>query len=1581
MATAAALTTELEPFSLQEELSRLQDKEEYYISNSFSVAACSPKDLQRKIDGPIRLWEITDSLAVSPINIADPLIFDAIRTLLKYTSRTLHAGAAELTDTRGGRSYAEIRSSDALSLADIILSGLYRMADVLERDLEDGDHDKLVASRQCLEMYMFLLHWFTLEAETKAASIAHDEKIAAMSKPKSKGRGKKDAPGAGDDFNWDEQKSRALKVMVKVLKLKLQKLWQSNSEQDTFFGLFTKPLHEMLRNGEKTVLRNAEMKRTLFQVLRMCVVNYGQLRSTITSIEQNLQYFDEFLAEPMADLVYELIAEDGYDALAENLLHSIGTRDIVDMKHAKTFGAFLCRLSELAPKEVLKQMIYLQKHIDCEVYQMRTAIIEVLGNIILKHLMEDDAPASKKRAESFIEDMLLERFRDRHVQCRKKVMQVFFDLVGHRYFYISYNSYWKRVVHLVVGRLQDKTQPVRSQAIKTLKEILLRHPFSLHDGGFLDEDTIRSKLAVTNKELKALIESAPDLLVESKHMDLSTPAKGRSLKTENGEDDFTSATPAAKKEVKEEEDDDDDDDKSVVMVGSDEEMDIKPIIANGSQPVDGAFDVLDVSPQEVTSDVMQAQEQFNRDYTRLVHHQKYYMDALEFVEQLNLATEVLSQLLASKSKSEVIDAMDFFVSAHRYKTQSSKAGIRQMMHLIWTKDTSSSDEKVERSVKRHLIECFKDIYLTPVDVSVAQDQVNVVVRNLIMLTYDTTLADLTSLEQVVSTVMAAGQIPDSVVQKLWLIYSSKSTNIPRKQRRGAILVLGWLAHTKMEVVGDHIESLLSVGCGALGKDDLVLAKYTCLALQRLAPVARGKAEMLQQNRISYTRLPEDHDIFACLKPLILDTATSSEWFGLAEQVLNTIYALAENPDIICTSIIQTLAVSALKLRPDGAPAVIPDASALLDPQQSMLAQGMRETQLMGEQQEYFQDAASLSRLFFVLGHVAIKHIVHLEVIEDEYKRRRANMFDYPTDKKSTDDKKSAEQLEDELENIVGTVEDEFSDNIALIRERELLFGPKSLLAAFTGVISHVCANNKFYKSRMLQTTAVLALCKFMCVSAEFCEKHLPLLFNILAKSTEPIIRSNAIIALGDMTVRFSTLIDQNISFLYDRLSDSDPIVRKNALMVLSHLVLNGMVKVKGQLSSMALCVESEEPRIANLAKLFFEELASKDNAIYNNMPDIISNLTSSERPIDEELFQKVMKYLFGFITKWRDIAYCLTLLPYAPEKVETGDGAPAQPVVGANRTERNIKKLIDGVVHYQDKLYEDDVYKSLMEIVSKASARAGKQETKALIEEFAAKLGDLRTRCVADHRTAMEAERANRARAAKALAGRQAHGDQEQVDAAADALAQLQLGSEERTTTAPTSATPRSRSTNAFGGAIGGHSRSHGAIANAQTPQVRAPIGFADSARALREGGQAFSTPASLNLTRQAGGLTSTAGGSLSPSDAYVEHDKGSANEEAEEDDFLDETPVKATARATGSRTARTAKPAAKPKGKAPAATRGPSRRTAKGKVKAEAAASSSSEETSDRAIREKTVASRRNATRAARKVIVTSEEDEDSDE
>ena len=143
------------------------------------------------------------------------------------------------------------------------------------------------------------------------------------------------------------------------------------------------------------------------------------------------------------------------------------------------------------------------------------------------------------------------------------------------------------------------------------------------------------------------------------------------------------------------------------------------------------------------------------------------------------------------------------------------------------------------------------------------------------------------------------------------------------------------------------------------------------------------------------------------------------------------------------------------------------------------------------------------------------------------------------------------------------------------------------------LILNVCSNPSKFPDPDLRSSASLALSKFMLVSSEFCESHLQLLFTVLERSVEPIIRANLIIALGDMSFRFPNTVEPWTPRMYARLHDDSVSVRSNTLTVLTHLILNDMIKVKGQISDMACCIVDTVDKIAGLAKLFFAELSKK----------------------------------------------------------------------------------------------------------------------------------------------------------------------------------------------------------------------------------------------------------------------------------------------------------------------------------------------------------------------------------------------------
>jgi len=50
--------------------------------------------------------------------------------------------------------------------------------------------------------------------------------------------------------------------------------------------------------------------------------------------------------------------------------------------------------------------------------------------------------------------------------------------------------------------------------------------------------------------------------------------------------------------------------------------------------------------------------------------------------------------------------------------------------------------------------------------------------------------------------------------------------------------------------------------------------------------------------------------------------------------------------------------------------------------------------------------------------------------------------------------------------------------------------------------------------------------------------------------------------------------------------------------------------------------------------MFFTELSTKDNAVYNHFVDMFS-LLSAEKALEEESFRRIVRFLLGFVEKVR----------------------------------------------------------------------------------------------------------------------------------------------------------------------------------------------------------------------------------------------------------------------------------------------------------------------------------------------------------
>ncbi len=836
-------------------------------------------------------------------------------------------------------------------------------------------------------------------------------------------------------------------------------------------------------------------------------------------------------------------------------------------------------------------------------------MIEVCGNLIsmLSKLSQDDRSENHKAQIRIFFDVLEDRFLDINPYCRCRVMQVYVKLCDLEQ---KYPKRRQKVAELAARSLEDKSSNVRRNAIKLLGKLVSTHPFTAFDGGLLSTEDWTQRLDDCEEQINTL--QPPEELRER--------APGDQTIDESLLQDATQADNAGSEEPK--------------------------------HPSEMTEEERVAAVEKVQRDAATIQE-----LEKFQTMRKFLLEAMKFIEVINEAAEVVTYLLSSKNKSEVIEAMDFFTTIDAYKIANAKLGIRRMLRLIWTK--GNSDEG--KGVQTHLLECYKGLFFDAPPGFDANAVANYISKNMISLTFGTTPAELTSLEQLLSTMMKQGLVNELVIQKLWQIYGYQKKDISKNQRRGAIIVLGMLALSSPDIVVQEMEACLRIGLGELGRRDFGLARYTCIALRRMSPPP-GKQSVASAPTPT-VKLPNDHAVLVRLAAMIEIVSDSKEWYGVAEQAIGAIYVLSKHPDVICSEILRRVTKRVFAGQAQARPSSSSSADKM-DITPVSAEETAPETQEHEEAQGNKQNSAlALSQLLFIVGHVAIKQIVHLELCELEFKRRKAekDKKTAPTPRKSlastmepTPIKKgrkrgtvkeqtpAPEEAADELDLMAGTTEDDFTEAIAHVRERELLFGPQSLLSNFGPLVSDICANNTSYNHPTLQAQAALCLAKLMCVSSEYCENNLGLLLTILERSQDAVVRSNLVVALGDMAVCFNHLIDENTDFLYRRLNDGDPSVKRTCLMTLTFLILAGQVKVKGQLGEMAKCLEDSDKKIADMARMFFTELSTKDNAVYNQFVDMFSVL-SADSALDEDAFKRIIKFLAGFIEKVCSISTSISI--------------------------------------------------------------------------------------------------------------------------------------------------------------------------------------------------------------------------------------------------------------------------------------------------------------------------------------------------
>ncbi|KAM4819823.1 condensin complex subunit 1 [Thomomys bottae] len=1126
------------------------------------------------------------------------------------------------------------------------------------------------------------------------------------------GKGKKARAKAAHGFDWEEERQPILQLLTQLLQLDIRHLWSHSVIEEEFVSLVTGCCYRLLENPTISHQKNRATREAITHLLGVALTRYNHMLSATVKIIQMLQHF-EHLAPVLVAAVSLWATEYGVKSIVGEIVREIGQKCPQEMSRdpsgAKGFATFLTELAERVPAVLMGSVCILMDHLDRENYMMRNAVLAAMAEMVLQVLNGDQLEEAARDMRDQFLDTLQAHVHDVHSFVRSRVLQLFTRIVQQKALPLTR---FQAVVALAVERLADRSVLVCKNAIQLLASFVANNPFSckLSDAdleGPLQKETqklqeMRAQRRVPapalepQEEWEAMLPELQSTLQrlltcpqEEEGTDPPEPIASadtadqvkehiRQLLARASYKQAILLARQAAERFPESEPFCDVDAEASPESGL---LDLLGLVFKGTQAPTGDA----VPEQAVPVDAPGRSEELVKQQMLV----QYLQDASSFSRSINEAIGTISKMMYENTTTVVQEVIEFFVMVFQFGVPQALLGVRRMLPLVWSK---------EPGVREAVVNAYRQLYLSPKGDS-ARAKAQALIQNLSLLLVNASVGTIECLEEILCEFVQKEEVKPAVTQLLWERVAEKVPCAPW-ERCASVMLLGMMARGKPEIVGSNLDVLVSMGLAEVERPDYRLAQQVC---QAIANISDRRKPSLGVRHPPF-RLPQEHRLFQRLRDMVTKGFAHPDplWISFKEAAVTLTYQLAEGPEAICAQMLQGCARQALeKLEEDSAPLEDPKAAAPRVP------------------------TVLLLNLLSLAGDVALQQLAHLEqAVSGELCRRRVLREEQEHKGKTPKKNASSESAMEEELGLVGgaTADDPEAELIRNICEMELLEG-KQVLAAFVPLLLRVCHSPGLYSNPELSAAASLALGKFCMISSSFCESQLRLLFTMLERSSLPTVRSNLMVVAGDLAIRFPNLLDPWTPHLYARLRDPAQQVRKTAGLVLTHLILKDMVKVKGQVSEMAVLLMDPAPPIAALAKNFFNELSHKGNAVYNLLPDIISRLSDPESGVEEEPFRTIMRHLLAYITKdkqleslveklcqrfrtartprqHQDLAFCMAQLPLA---------------------ERGLRKMLDHFDCFGDKLSDDAVFAGFLSIVGKLR-RGTKPEAKALVDEFEQKL-------------------------------------------------------------------------------------------------------------------------------------------------------------------------------------------------------------------------------------------------------------------
>ena len=686
---------------------------------------------------------------------------------------------------------------------------------------------------------------------------------------------------------------------------------------------------------------------------------------------------------------------------------------------------------------------------------------------------------------------------------------------------------------------------------------------------------------------------------------------------------------------------------------------------------------------------------------------EFFKNYSHVIDNIDKVVPCITELLGSKNVTDVCESIELFVVLHKLRIQSADKGVRKMLTLIM---------KPEKNIRDEIIKAFKTIYF---DDNLSKD---VQAASLVYFCAQLNFSEFTCIDELFKYILCDSKFDKSVFKDIWKILLKRPENEMKNIKASNIDEL----NSKIRTIEKESLTALQLINIASKYEEGILLNYSDLYIKNINA-------NLTKKQINWVLIKHSLEGLIKIYPLKKDISEScllriaraivreygnqdNNWFSASKEMIDTIFQIVNEPEKICEYLIiklsQPFFMTEDPLKNEETHNKFMTQNLLSQAPidlNSQLQINTNSIQTPINNTNHNISPMKLAQLIFVIGHVALNMVIYGEKLEVTIKKKFTGI--HSSSKKN---KSNLNLSKDDINDIAGGKEAEADYNISLLHkliDEDIL--KKHLIAKFIPMIVNIaketliCSNHELNKNQILYKSAILSLCKLMCINQSFCQENLPFIFDLLkSDSINSDLKLNICLAFGDFINRFPNTLQQVINKFFDCLHSKDKNVVKYTLIVISHLVLNDMLKLKGEVVDICMLLDSSDNSIKNHVNLFFQEINTKgNNVIYNIIPKALARLSSEYHNLPYEKFQNIARTLLKYVDKekhieglvdklfvklknsnelieWRNTTYVLSLLNYNSEKI--------------------LMKFLESYADIKDKCDDDeDVKANLNEIFTK----------------------------------------------------------------------------------------------------------------------------------------------------------------------------------------------------------------------------------------------------------------------------------------